>query len=113
MHTTSGGFSGPPEPQDLMRLQRKVQMTHDTFRGIQHLFGNARKSAAFMQNTENPTPLLLTKPQAAQLLQISIRTLDLWMRRRMVSYLRIGRTVRFRRSDLEENTGVHFERRSN
>jgi excisionase family DNA binding protein len=53
----------------------------------------------------------LTKQQAAELLQISIRTLDTWMARRLIPYLRIGRTIRFRQSDLEENVGTLIGRR--
>jgi excisionase family DNA binding protein len=51
----------------------------------------------------------LTKRQAAAHLQISERTLCTWMSRRLVPYIRIGRCVRFRKSDLDEKTGIHFE----
>jgi excisionase family DNA binding protein len=53
----------------------------------------------------------LTKIQAADFLQISTRTLDKWMRQRRVPYIRIGKTIRFRRSDLENNVGRFFEAR--
>jgi len=53
--------------------------------------------------------VLLTESQAAQLLQISIRTLQAWrLRRSGPPYVQLGRAVRYRRSDLmgwiESNT---------
>jgi len=45
--------------------------------------------------------VLLTESQAAQLLQISIRTLQAWrLRRSGPPYVQLGRAVRYRRSDL-------------
>lgn len=44
---------------------------------------------------------LLSKPEAARLLGISVRTLDGLMARRAVPYLKLGRKlVRFQRGDL-------------
>jgi len=44
---------------------------------------------------------LLTESQAAQLLQISIRTLQAWrLRRSGPPYVQLGRAVRYRKSDL-------------
>jgi excisionase family DNA binding protein len=60
--------------------------------------------------TIHPEPTYLDKKQAANLLQVSERTLNSWMQRGLVSYLRIGRTIRFRKSDLELNTGVFYPR---
>ena len=45
--------------------------------------------------------VLLTESQAAELLQISIRTLQAWrLRRSGPPYVQLGRAVRYRRSDL-------------
>jgi excisionase family DNA binding protein len=48
---------------------------------------------------------LLKKLEAAKLLQISPRTLDLWIKKRRVPYIKFGTTkgslVRFKRTDLE------------
>ena len=45
--------------------------------------------------------VLLTESQAAQLLQISIRTLQAWrLRRSGPPYVQLGRAVRYRISDL-------------
>jgi excisionase family DNA binding protein len=57
-----------------------------------------------------PAPALITKKQAAASLQISERTLCHWMNRRLVRYIRIGKTVRFRRADIEGNVGTVFEK---
>jgi excisionase family DNA binding protein len=42
----------------------------------------------------------LKKSQVAQLLQVTTRTVDEWMRRRLVPYYRVGRTIRFREEDV-------------
>ena len=50
---------------------------------------------------------ILEKTETADRLKISTRTLDEWMRKRRVPYLKIGKTVRFRWTDvvahLEQN----------
>ena len=43
---------------------------------------------------------LLEKHEAAKRLKISTRTLDQWMRSRRVPFLKIGKTVRFRWTDV-------------
>lgn len=43
----------------------------------------------------------LTKKEAANLLKVSVRTFESWLRRGFVGYLRIGRTIRLRRVDVE------------
>jgi excisionase family DNA binding protein len=53
------------------------------------------------EETTTTQTIYLTKRQAAAMLQISERTLCNWMDRKLVSFLKIGRTVRFRRADLE------------
>ena len=62
--------------------------------------------------------LLYTKPQMAAALQISVRCLTGMMRRGEISYLQIGRLVRFRPEEAVRrlsqtsgvNTGVNFRR---
>ncbi|MGH8729962.1 MAG: helix-turn-helix domain-containing protein [Burkholderiales bacterium] len=46
---------------------------------------------------------LLTRPQAAAFLGVSERTLAIWacVKRYGLPYIRVGRLVRYRRSDLE------------
>lgn len=45
---------------------------------------------------------VLTPPQAAEYLQVPLRTLDAWRYRNTgPAYLRVGRHVRYRRSDLD------------
>jgi len=71
-----------------------------------------------MQATNTPntpatasTDEILEKPEAAERLKISTRTLDQWMRTGRVPFLKIGKTVRFRWSDvvthLEHNYRVN------
>jgi len=45
---------------------------------------------------------LLTKRQLAPKLQIAPRTLDLWMRKGRIPFLKVGKTVRFRLADVLE-----------
>ena len=45
---------------------------------------------------------LLTKRELAKKLKVSVRTLDDWMRRGRIAYLKIGKTVRYRYSDVLE-----------
>jgi excisionase family DNA binding protein len=45
---------------------------------------------------------LLDKREVAARLRISPRTLDVWMRRKHLPFLKIDRTVRFRMSDVLE-----------
>ena len=44
---------------------------------------------------------LLTLPEAADLLRLKVSTLRAWVLRRKFPYLKVGRCVRLRRSDLE------------
>lgn len=45
---------------------------------------------------------LLTKRELAIKLRVSVRTLDDWMRRGRIAYLKIGKTVRYRYGDVLE-----------
>jgi excisionase family DNA binding protein len=51
---------------------------------------------------------LLDKPQAATHLHISQRGLQEWMARKLIPYFKIGRTVRFRRVDLDAALDARF-----
>lgn len=50
---------------------------------------------------EFPAKPYLTKLQVAELFQVTERTVDAWMERRLIPFIKIGRTVRFRIEDLE------------
>jgi len=54
---------------------------------------------------------IIEKPETAQRLKISTRTLDLWMRDGKVPFLKIGKSVRFRWADvvahLQQNCRVN------
>lgn len=54
---------------------------------------------------------MLEKPETANRLKVSKRTLDAWMRGGLVPYLKIGKTVRFRWPDvvahLQQNNCIH------
>lgn len=57
-------------------------------------------------------PELLTKPQAAQLLGVSTRTIDNMVRQRRISYVKLtGKIIRFPRREIlqniRENLTVH------
>lgn len=63
---------------------------------------------AFLDNRAYPAhpqppeikPAFLDKPGAAQFLGVSVRCLEVWMKKQLVPYSRISRTVRFYPEDL-------------
>src|SRR5438270_12429 len=59
-----------------------------------------------------PTPSgerFLTKEEVAERLQISVRTLETWMRQRRVRFFKISRCVRFHFSNLVEDLKTNCE----
>ena len=52
-------------------------------------------------NHSTTEPLLLTYPDAARLLSLSIPTLERLVRKQKIPFLRIGRSVRFQRATLQ------------
>ena len=59
---------------------------------------NSTSTAAVKVEADAP---YLRPDQAAQLLQISRRNLSNWQRRHVIGFYRIGRTVMFKRTDIE------------
>ena len=55
-------------------------------------------------DTHSPSVALLTTEEAAQLLHLKPRTLVLWRHegRSALPFVRLGRSVRYRRQDLDE-----------
>jgi excisionase family DNA binding protein len=49
---------------------------------------------------------LLNKREIAQRLRFSVRSVDGWMKRGLIPYLKIGRSVRFRWSEVERHLGA-------
>lgn len=64
---------------------------------------SARLKAEFGRIREFPANPYLTKHQIAELFQVTERTIDSWMERRLIPFVKIGRTVRFRIDDLESS----------
>jgi excisionase family DNA binding protein len=58
-----------------------------------------RKNTATVEGAAN---VLLTKEGIARHLQIGPRTVDDWMRKGRIPFLKIGKSVRFRLSDVLE-----------
>jgi len=50
-----------------------------------------------------PTACYLNKREAARLLAISPRTLDGWLRRRLIPFYKLGKTVRLSERDIEQH----------
>ena len=50
---------------------------------------------------------LLRKKELAQQLAISKRTLDVWMQKGRIPFLKVGRSVRFRLSDVLEKLNTY------
>jgi len=46
---------------------------------------------------------LMTKREVAAYFKVTSRTVDAWMTRHLIPYCKIGRTVRFRRKDIESH----------
>jgi len=57
------------------------------------------------QTTDRASDGLLLKPELAVRLRRSPRTVDLWMRQGKLPYLKIGKSVLFRWSDVLEKLG--------
>ncbi len=53
------------------------------------------------------TDELLTKHDVAHRLRVSCRTVDVYMRTKRLPFLKIGKTVRFRWSDVIEKLAAH------
>ena len=53
------------------------------------------------------TDEILEKPETAERLKISTRTLDVWMRDGRIPFLKIGKSVRFRWADVMEKLAAH------
>jgi excisionase family DNA binding protein len=51
-----------------------------------------------------PTPnVFVTKPEMAARLKVQVRTVDNWMRRGILPYIKIGSSVRFHIADVDEH----------
>ena len=50
---------------------------------------------------------LLRKPELAERLAISKRTLDVWMQKGRIPFLKVGRSVRFRLPDVLEKLNAY------
>jgi excisionase family DNA binding protein len=53
--------------------------------------------------TAEPLPAYLNKRQAAQQLGVTERTIDNWISRRLLPFLKIGRSVRFDSADVRQH----------
>lgn len=52
-------------------------------------------------NQQQYAPELLKKREAAVILRVGLRTLDAWISRQTIPFIKIGAAVRFLRSDLD------------
>jgi len=57
-------------------------------------------NAENVQDVERASSTLLTKRELAPKLKIAPRTLDLWMRKGRIPFLKVGKSVRFRWEDV-------------
>ena len=57
-------------------------------------------NAENVQDVERASSALLTKRELAPKLKIASRTLDLWMRKGRIPFLKVGKSVRFRWEDV-------------
>jgi excisionase family DNA binding protein len=61
----------------------------------------ATPSADKIEGINIPYPPPLTKEELARHMRVGLRTVDNWIASRRVPYIKIGRLVRFRLSDVE------------
>jgi excisionase family DNA binding protein len=59
------------------------------------------------KNTCEDSESLLTKRELAPRLRIAVRTLDDWMGKNRVPYIKVGKTVRFRWSDVVQKLAAY------
>ncbi len=70
----------------------------------------AMKKASKDEQSVVPTnEQLLTKQQACNLCNISSRTMNDWMKRKIIRYLKIGKTVRFVPSEVKASLGRYAQ----
>jgi len=59
-------------------------------------------------NAEKQVEGFISKPEVARRLKKTIRTVDNWMRKGLLPYYKLGRTVAFRWSEIESHTKANF-----
>jgi excisionase family DNA binding protein len=59
-------------------------------------------------NTEKQVEGFIYKPEVARRLKKTIRTVDNWMKRGVLPYYKLGRTVAFRWSEIEAHMKLNF-----
>ena len=52
---------------------------------------------------------IYTKTQVAKIFCVTVRTLESWMNRRLISYRKIGGTIRFTGGDIKELLDGHYQ----
>jgi excisionase family DNA binding protein len=73
---------------------------------------NNRSGVHLSTSTERPLAHLLTVQEAGQMLGVSASTLYGWVWQRKITFVKVGRALRFDRADLEKFIQVHkFEAR--
>ena len=60
-------------------------------------------NAAVAEGTAQAVPQYLDRRAIAALFGISPRTVDVWMHKRLIPFLKIGKTVRFDPADVREH----------
>jgi excisionase family DNA binding protein len=73
---------------------------------------NNRSGVRVSTSTERPLAHLLTVQEAGQMLSVSASTLYGWVWQRKITFIKVGRALRFDRADLEKFIQAHkFEAR--
>lgn len=47
-------------------------------------------------------PILLTKPEVAKRCRVSLRTVDNWVERKLIGFVKIGYNIRILQTDLDD-----------
>ena len=64
-------------------------------------------------STQLASKELWTRPELAKFLSTTERTIDSYMVKRVIPYIKLGRIVRFRRADVEKALEQHTIREAN
>jgi excisionase family DNA binding protein len=78
---------------------------------IRH-FGGKDSAVQAQAGRADPRELdWLTREELASELRVAVRTVDYWRKRRLISHTKIGRVIRFRRSQVLQELAA-FERKA-
>lgn len=89
---------------DLKRLEGAITNLANTVAAII----NERMQQATSEQARHPAEPFITKQQLAQHFNVSARTIENWRRRGVLPYVKVGKVLRFKLSEVESYWSEHF-----